>query len=36
MVNVFPFPPFPAIPWTAEQQRKYAEEQLKTLPDSPL
>jgi hypothetical protein len=38
MVNTWPFPSkgFPLIPWTPEQQRKYAEEQLKNVPESPL
>ena len=31
-----PFPAFPAIPWTPEQQRKYAEEQRGKLPDAPM
>jgi hypothetical protein len=33
----WPFPSqCPPVPWTAEQQRKYAEEQLKHLPDAPM
>ena len=36
-INVWPFPSqCPPVPWTAEQQRKYAEEQLKNVPESPL
>ena len=34
--NAWPFPVYPAKPWTPEQQRKYAEEQLKNMPPSPL
>lgn len=43
MVNPKPDPywPFPTkdnplTPWTPEQQRKWAEDQLKNLPESPL
>ena len=42
MVNPKPDPywPFPSEvppkPWTPEQQRKWAEEQLKNMPPSPL
>jgi len=41
MVNkqhyTWPFPSeCPPKPWTPEQQRKWAEEQLKNLPDSPM
>jgi len=42
MVNTWPFPckDFPLTPWTPkqvrEQQRKYAEEQLRNAPESPL
>lgn len=33
----WPFPSqCPPVPWTPEQQRKYAEEQLKNIPESPL
>ena len=33
----WPFPSqCPPVPWTAEQQRKYAEDQLKRLPDAPM
>jgi O-glycosyl hydrolase len=37
-VSNWPFPSKdnPLTPWTPEQQRKYAEEQLKKLPESPL
>lgn len=35
--NTWPFPSqCPPIPWTPEQQRQYAEEQLKRLPDAPM
>jgi len=38
LVSNWPFPSKdnPLTPWTPEQQRKYAEEQLKKLPESPL
>jgi len=32
----FPSKDFPLTPWTPEEQRKYAEEQLKNVPESPL
>lgn len=37
-MNNWPFPTKdnPLTPWTTEQQRKWAEEQLKNMPDSPL
>lgn len=35
--NNWPWPSqCPPVPWTAEQQRKYAEDQLKRLPDAPM
>lgn len=35
--HYWPFPSqCPPVPWTPEQQRKYAEEQLKNMPESPL
>ena len=37
LVSNWPFPSqCPPVPWTPEQQRKYAEEQLKNMPESPL
>jgi len=38
LVSNWPFPSKdnPLTPWTPEQQRKYAEEQLKNVPESPL
>jgi hypothetical protein len=36
VINDWPFPSFPPKPWTPEEQRKYAEEQLKRLPDAPM
>jgi hypothetical protein len=36
-IHNWPFPAeCPPKPWTPEQQRKYAEEQLKNVPESPL
>jgi len=36
-LSTWPFPAeCPPKPWTPEQQRKYAEEQLKNVPESPL
>ena len=37
-MNNWPFPTKeqPLTPWTPAQQKKWAEEQLKNLPDSPL
>jgi len=36
MVSVFPFPPFPAIPWTAEQIKEYEQQQKARVPDAPM
>lgn len=36
MVNVFPFPPFPAIPWTPEQVKAYEKLQRQQVPDAPM
>ena len=37
MKTTWPFPSqCPPVPWTDEQQRKHAEEQLKRLPDAPM
>lgn len=37
LVSNWPWPSqCPPVPWTPEQQRKYAEEQLKNMPESPI
>lgn len=38
MTHTWPFPSkdFPLTPWTPEQQKKYAEDQLKRIPDAPM
>jgi hypothetical protein len=32
----YPFPPFPAVPWTPKQCRDYEAQQRQQLPDAPL
>lgn len=37
VINNWPFPAeCPPKPWTPEQQKKWAEEQLKNVPDAPM
>jgi hypothetical protein len=35
-VVVWPFPPFPAVPWTPKQCRDYAKQQREQQEDAPL
>ena len=32
----WPFPPYPPIPWTKEQEQAYQQEQRNKLPEAPL
>ena len=32
----YPFPPFPAVPWTAKQIKEYTQQQRAQLPEAPL
>jgi hypothetical protein len=32
----WPFPPYPAVPWTAKQEQAYQQAQRAQLPESPL
>jgi len=33
---MWPFPSFPPVPWTAEQERKYQQEKREQLPTAPF
>lgn len=35
-MTAWPFPSFPAKPWTPEQVRQYEQQQRATLPDAPM
>lgn len=36
MSNNWPFPPFPAVPWTKKQIKEYELAQKKKVPDAPF
>jgi hypothetical protein len=33
---MWPFPKYPAVPWTAKQIKEYEEKQRQQLPEAPL
>lgn len=35
-MSTWPFPVYPAVPWSAKHEREYANQQRQQLPESPL
>jgi hypothetical protein len=36
VIHTWPFPSYPAIPWTAEQVKEYERQQRQRIPDAPM